>query len=117
MRNEAVREPKIINDIWVWGRARLTMLDDLGDYGQLGEYFIKETSKTFEKSDSPFGKRWRQSKNLIIPIPEKTIVKADSWREEPKPLKGYQIIKQSIYTGYHEITGYMFQSYSMVKIE
>ncbi len=110
-------EPKIINELWKYGRARLSMLDDLGDYGALGEYFIKETSKTFTKSDAPLGKRWRQSRNLIIPIPEKEIVKADSWRKEPKPLKGYQIIKSSVVTGEHEITGYMFQSYSMVKIE
>lgn len=110
-------EPKIVNEMWKWGRARLSMLDDLGDYGQLGEYFIKETSRTFEKSDSPFGKRWRQSKNLVIPEPVKEIVSADSWREDPKPLKGYQILKNSLITGYHEITGYMFQSYSMVRIE
>ena len=76
---------RIVNKLWKFGRARPTYLDDTGDYSKLAEYFVKETSKTFRSKSVPFGKRWRRSRNLIIPVPEKTIVKADSWRGDPKP--------------------------------
>lgn len=108
---------RIINKLWKFGRARPTYLDESGDYSKLAEYLIKETSKTFKLKSVPFGKRYRRSRNLAIPEPVKEIVRADSWREDPKPLKGYLVLKNSLITGYHEITGYMFQSYSMVRIE
>ncbi len=104
-------------DLWTMGKPRPTYLDDSGQYGLLAEYLIKETQSTFDSEDAIVGKRWCASKNLEKPFIEKNIVESNTWRKEPKPTQGYYIEKGSIVSGIHEITGYEFQFYSMIKID
>lgn len=124
-KNKAIHHHLIINSIdmrdvvplWEFGRARPTYLDETGQYGKLASYLIKETSKTYKTEKSASGKRWNASKNLIKPKVIKEIISANSWRDEPKPLKGYYIEKDSVVSGIHEISGYMFQRYCMIRLE
>ena len=124
-KNRAIHHHLIINSIdmrevvplWEFGRARPTYLDDTGQYGQLASYLIKETAKTYKTEKSAAGKRWNSSKNLEPPDIKIEIIKAESWREDPKPIKGYYIEKESIRSGIHEISGYMFQQYCMIRLE
>ncbi|MCC5467655.1 rolling circle replication-associated protein [Pelosinus baikalensis] len=107
---------KIISDIWENGRPKLFPLDKTGQYKQLASYIIKQTRKTFnDPKRQVHKKRWCPSSNLIKPEPIIEIVKASSWREDPKPQKGYMISEQ--YSGTNDITGYQYQFYSMVKID
>lgn len=106
-----------LTEIWDKGRPCIKYLDDTGQYGKLAEYLIKETSKTFDSDDAVTKKRWCASKNLTQPKIIKRIIKRNKWREEPKPTKGYFIEKDSIITGIHEITGFEYQFYSMIKID
>lgn len=123
-KNKAIHHHLIISsmdtrdliDLWPHGQPRPTYLDSTGQYGQLASYLIKETSKTFNGPDSVHGKRWCASKNLLQPKIIRRVVPATSWKKEPKPKKGYYIEKSSIRTGRHEITGYPFQFYRMIKI-
>ncbi len=108
---------KIITKCWrEFGRAMMFPLDEVGDYTELANYFIRHTNHIFRDIDSPCKKRWSCSRNLKEPILKVKEVKADSWREEPKPVKGYMIIKNSIQYGVSEITGYPYQFYRMIKI-
>lgn len=124
-KNRAIHHHLIINSIdmrdvvplWDKGRARPTYLDETGQYGKLAAYLIKETAKTYKTEKSASGKRWNSSKNLVKPIIKKEVIPANSWRDEPKPLKGYYIDKDTVISGIHEISGYMFQRYCMIKLE
>ena len=65
------------------------------------------------------GKRWYCSKNLRKPKEHYRIIKANKYREEPKPRKGYYIVKDSVEIGVHspEYYGYGFMRYRMVQLE
>lgn len=109
-------DPRLLQEIWPYGRVRPTYLDDSGQYGDLAAYLIKETAETF-KTESGYGKRWNQSKNLKKPEIEKEIIDCASWKKEPRPIKGYYIEKEKTASGVSGITGYEYQFYSMVRIE
>ena len=103
--------------LWTHGRPKVNPLDDTGNYRELAEYLIKETSKTFAEAAGPYKKRWNQSKNLRKPKIKIEVVPAKQWKREPKPLKGYYIEKDSVKQGIHDITGYPYQYYTMIKID
>jgi len=105
-----------LTELWTCGQPRPTYLDRSGQYGKLASYLIKETSKTFNSDDSVHGKRYCGSKNLEQPQIIKRVVSAKSWKKEPKAKKGYVIEKGSVRSGIHELTGYPYQFYRMIKI-
>lgn len=107
---------KIIRQAWLRGRPKFTLLDDTGDYKDLAEYIIKETSETFRKEGNPNKTRYSCSRNLIRPIPERKIVTAKTFAKDPKPKKGYYIDKNSVYEGINPVTGFRYQYYTMVRI-
>lgn len=120
-------DSKIIANCWEKGRPHEVRLDDSGDYGKLAAYLIKETKRSFEDGDEEeegkivkSGRRWRQSSNLK-PYDKLTRrrVSARKWREEPKPLMGYELNKGSIMTMSFLWNGLMFESqeYYMVEID
>lgn len=122
-KNKAIHHHIIINrhnigkviELWPYGRAHIQLLDNTGDYAQLASYLIKETCKTFGDADNPNKKRWSCSRNLRKPKKTVKIVKADTWRDDPKPKKGYRIVKESVYYDVNPFTGYPYQIYRMVK--
>lgn len=123
-KNGAIHHHLIINSIdtrcltelWQHGQPRPTYLDNSGQYSNLASYLIKETRKTFDSPEGTHKKRWCASKNLKQPEIIKKIIPVNSWRKEPKAKKGYVLEINSIRSGIHELTGYPYQFYSMVKI-
>lgn len=104
-----------IVELWPYGYPQIKLLDNTGDYAKLASYLIKETCKTFGEADNPSKKRWSCSRNLRKPKKTVKIVKADTWRDDPVPKKGYQIVKDSVYYDVNPFTGYPYQMYRMVK--
>ena len=105
-----------IQELWPFGKARPTYFDDKGDYGQLANYLIKETSKAFMK-DGTKGRRYHPSRGMKQPKTDVEIVFSNTYRENPKPEKGYYIELDSIKNGVHEVTGNPYQFYRMIKLE
>lgn len=103
-------------DIWTYGQPRPTFLYRTGEYSQLASYLIKETSKTFNSENSVYGKRWCQSKNLKQPIIKKKIIHRKSWKDKPSNQKGWELIG-TVENGFHEVTGYEYQFYTMIRRE
>ena len=103
--------------MWEYGRPHITHLDSTGQYGQLAEYLVKETGRTFQEPGRAYGKRWNQSRTLEIPVVRKTVIKAGWWRKEPKPVKGYYIEPDSVRAGTHELTGCEYLFYSMLRLD
>lgn len=123
--NKAIHHHMIINGIpdtiklvakyWKDGHANFTPLEDESSFGDLAEYLIKETDKTF-RSGRHQKQRYRCSRNLKEPIVKTEIVYANTFIKEPKPKKGYYIDKNSIIEGVNEF-GYRYQYYTMIKIK
>ena len=109
-------DTRVIQDQWPNGKARPTYFDDNGDYGKLANYLIKETSKAFMKDDAT-GRRYHPSRGLKQPKTIVKVVMSKSYREEPKPEKGYYIEKDSIRNGVHELTGSPYQFYRMIALD
>ncbi len=111
---------RIVRECWTWGGVNVSPLWENGDYEQLAEYMLKETSKTAKAEGVPFAQRYRRSRNLIDPNKEAKVevVKAGSWREEPTVPKeyadlGYVLDKNSLYSGV-DAWGYPFQEYAFI---
>jgi len=124
--NKAIHHHLVINkfddlsklmDLWSYGQPRPTFLYNTGEYSQLASYLIKETSKTFNSNEKIYGKRWNSSRNLVKPKITRRIIHRKEWRKEPKDSKNWVLDKKSLYNGFHEVTGYEYQFYSMVRRE
>lgn len=113
LNNEVLIEE--IDKLWDFGFIQIKLLDDTGDYSKLASYLIKETSKTFKTERSATGVRYSCSRNLKEPTITENIISANSWRDIPRPMKNYYISGE-VETGYHEVTGYGFQHYTMIRL-
>lgn len=111
---------RIVTKVWKkrGGRVWFYPLDDEGDYTALVTYFIGHTKNLFRDKSSPCKKKWSCSRNLKEPpLPKKKEIKASTWRDDPKPKKGYKIVTDSIRYGVSEVTGYPYMFYRMVRIK
>lgn len=107
----------VLYTLWPHGRPHITPLDPSGSYRALAEYLIKETAETFRTEEAPYKKRWNQSRNLKEPEITVEVVSAQNWRQDPKPIQGYYIDKDSIRAGVSETNGFPYQSYTMIQLE
>lgn len=105
---------QVLNNKWGKGFVRATVLEQSGQYKELAEYMIKETRNiSSKKKQELYGKkRWMPSRNLKEPKITKKVVKANSWRADPKPKKKYYLTDCS--TGVNELTGYPYQRYTLL---
>lgn len=95
----------MIDETWQKGHVWSSLLDRSGDYSDLANYLIKETQKTFRKEEHYKKRRYAASRNLVRPIVKREEVSVRDIFEDPKPTKGYTILKDSISRYEHPITG------------
>jgi len=105
---------KLVQRIWKHGRPKYTSLEDNGQYERLARYFVKEIK---DPEDGVKKQKYSCSRNLIRPEPAIKVISAKTFGKEPKALKGYYIVKDSIIEGISEVTGYPYQYYTMMKIK
>ena len=108
---------KLVSARWPFGRPHNTLLDDAGEYGDLAAYLVKETQSSFREAGNPNKLRYSCSRNLIKPKEIVKVIQGNEWKKEPKPVKGYEIIKDSVTEGISEHTGYGYQYYMMRRIK
>lgn len=106
---------EMVRKRWTSGRPRFTPLDDAGDYIKLAEYFVKETSKEKIKGKEKGHQSYSCSRNLIIPQPKVERIHAKDFVDEPRPVKGYYVVKDSVVNGITPF-GYKYQYYVMAKL-
>lgn len=90
-----------------WSR----MYDSEEGFMDLAEYIVKKSTK----EDVP-GCSYSTSKNLIIPKPRIIRRRSREWREDPRPKRGWYIVKDSLVNGINPVTGTPYQRYIMKKI-
>lgn len=114
---DALNVPKLVRNLWYYGNPKFVVMNTNGQYKDLAEYLIKETSKTFrEKKDKAHKQRYSCSRNLERPKPKTKIVKADRWLADPRPPKGYYVDLDTVENGIDRWTGREYQRYILVQI-
>ena len=102
---------------WDLGYIKVGFLDDSGEYSKLAEYLIKETTKTFRSQDSCYKRRYSCSANLIRPVVKREEISISDLFEDPEPIKGYYIPKDSIRRYEHPVTGIEHLEYIMIALD
>lgn len=82
------------------------------DAQRVAAYFIKETRETYCQKDSVQKQRWRASRNLKQPKIITKVIQSKTWRETPRPIKGYYV--QGLQNGW-SADGYPIQSYRLIR--
>ena len=103
-----------INELWTKGFVKFSVLDETGNYTELAEYLIKETTKTFRKEDSLYKRRYSCSANLIKPVVKKEEVDPSELWDDPEPIEGYYIPEEYVRRFEHPVTGLEHLEYLMV---
>lgn len=102
-----------IQDIWGKGRCAFYPLEKSGEYSHLASYLLKK--KNYWKEQGGKGRYFRRSKNLVMPVTEKHIIKTrDGYYEKPRPRKGYYVDGDTVQTG-HTKDGWPYMSYILVE--
>lgn len=108
-------EPQILKSLWTKGWVTIKPMDDSGQYRKLANYFIKYSEKTMNTLEGFSGRRYNSSKNLVIPEPKKEIVSARNAISHTIVVPpGWYVDKDSIAEAYHEITGFMYFTYTLI---
>lgn len=106
---------KIIRKLWEFGILKIKSLDDLGEYGALAIYLLKEKDVVYSKEDDTYMQRYSCSRNLIRPKATKEIVFANHWEAEPIAPEGHYVDKNSITNGVNSFTGMPYQKYTLIE--
>lgn len=108
---------EVVQKQWRRGMVRVTPLDRNRDYTELAEYIIKETEKTFRDPANSTKQRYSCSRNLVNPIIKREVVSERMLGADPKALKGYAIVEESIRRFEHPFTGLEHLEFRMVSTE
>lgn len=108
---------KVLREAWRYGYVHITPLDDTGQYRALAEYLVKYASRTEEAVGHHIGRRYNPSRSLIRPKPKRTVITGRRKIPDRIPVpKGYYLDKQSERRGIHEVTGYEYLSYTLIRL-
>ena len=95
-------EREIIEARWKHGHVNFRELYTKGCYHELADYLVKETEKTFRKPDAVSRQRYNPSRNIVVPVPKIEEVSKAQLNRDPKPLKGYYIVSETVNRYEHE---------------
>lgn len=103
---------EMISDCWGKGFVRSTRLSATGNYKKLAEYFIKEMKKS---AAAGIKRRYAASRNLFRPvIKRQEATLRELMDEDPKPIDGYYIDRESFRRFRHPVTGLDHLEYYMI---
>lgn len=105
----------ILRKCWRYGGIHVDPLNSFGQYAKIADYFIKYAVRTEETEGELVGKRYYASRNLKKPLITKKVIKAERFRTEIRPKKGFYLDKDSIRHGISDLTGYEFLAYTFIR--
>ena len=116
-------DPAILQSIWSdvlggrKGSVSFQLLDDRGNHDELASYLLKESESTSERfrAEGKRYKRFTMAQGMVRPVPKYEKIPRGSWRKEPKPSKGWHLIKdkdgRTVRTGEDDFSGNSWQEY------
>lgn len=96
------------------------MLYEKGEFRKLAQYITKneKTQKKYVEDGVLDHKikeaSFSRSRNMPLPEPETDILYR--WQKEPRPKKGYYIVKDTYFEGINKATGFPYRHYEMIRI-
>ena len=106
---------KSLRKCWNNGWITIKPLDDSGQYRRLASYFVKYSEKTMKTCEGFSGRRYNSSKNLKIPQPQRTTVTAkNAYNHTIEIPRGWYLDKDSVAEAWHEVTGFMYFTYTLI---
>ncbi len=107
-----------VRDAWPYGYVQAKPLDRSGQYSKLAEYLVKYAERTWASIGKHIGRRYNPSRGLIRPKVESKIIlgRREIPEEIPVP-KGWYLDKNTVKRGTHEITGYEYLEYILVRLD
>lgn len=109
---DGINMVKLFKENWKFGSCAFIDLYEDGEYEKLAEYIIKKETKEDTKGCSYS----RSRGNLKEPKVRKKVLRRKRWPQEPKPKKGFYIVKESVYNGENRVTGYPYQYYTQRRV-
>ena len=122
-------EVAILTDIWErvvgqgGGNISIKPLDRRGNHAKLANYLMKETRATVARHREA-GRRYKRfscAQGMVQPEPEYKIIASASWAKEPRPRKGYVLLKddngETYRAGVHAITGWPWQENFELRVD
>ncbi len=107
-------DTRLLNGLWKKGGIHPVFLYSKVDFSGLAEYFIKQANPD---GGAVIGRRWNCSRNIIHPKAKVTEVDAETWREPPTAIEGYEIDYNTVEYGENPFTGIPYCYYRMIKRE
>lgn len=105
-----------IKSLWDKGYITVKPMDDSGQYRDLAAYFIKYSEKTMKTAEGFGGRRYNSSRNLIIPEPTRRTTRSrNAYNHTIEIPQGHYLDKGSIREAWHEVTGFMYFTYTLIK--
>ena len=109
-------DAQVLKGLWDKGWITIKPMDDSGQYAKLAAYFVKYSEKTMKTAEGFGGKRYNSSRNLVIPEPEKTTIRSrNAYNHTIQVPSGWYLDKESVREAWHEVTGFMYFTYTLVK--
>lgn len=109
-------EARKLKKCWDKGFITIKPMDDSGQYAKLASYFVKYSEKTMKTEEGFGGKRYNSSRNLKIPEPErKTVTSRNAYSHNIQIPSGWYLDKDSVAEAWHEVTGFMYFTYTLIK--
>lgn len=102
---------KLVKQLWTYGNVHFVSLYEDGEYEKLAEYLVKDETKE-ESSWATYSR----SRNLIVPVAEKKVIRHRKWLREPKVPQGWYLVKDSLINGENKVTGLPYQHYTIKKL-
>lgn len=106
-----------LRNCWEHGGIHIDPLISNGEYSKIADYFIKYAAKTEETEGELIGKRWYASRNIKKPIVKKRVISANKFNKKIKDKKGYTVLKDSVRSGFSDITGFEYFTYTLIKTD
>lgn len=121
--NEIGDTASIVKKAWDKGGVFILTIRDKpewndGDFTELAAYITKDENTVVLKQDGTPAKpkiketSYGTSKNMPLPKPD--VDRLVRWKKEPKPKKGYYILR--IHEGTNPKTGYKYRKYTMLRL-
>lgn len=108
-------DTRLLKSVWDKGWITIKPMDDSGHYAKLANYFVKYSEKTMRSCEGLQKRRYNSSRNLKIPIPKKeTISQRKAYNHKIQVPQGWYVDKESIQEAWHEETGYMYFTYTLI---